>query len=48
MGKSKEGPFDGNGKTVGTYSDNPIIIYEVECPDGELREHAANIQAEKC
>jgi hypothetical protein len=48
MGKSKEGPFDGNSKTVGTYSDNPImnsIVYEVEFPDGELREYAANILA---
>jgi hypothetical protein len=38
-----------NGKTIGTYCDNPImnsIVYEVEFPDGELREYAANILAE--
>jgi hypothetical protein len=38
-----------NGKTIGTYCDNPIlnsIVYEVQFPDGELREYVANILAE--
>jgi hypothetical protein len=41
--------IDDNGKTIGTYSDNPImnsIVSEVEFPDGELKEYAANILAE--
>jgi hypothetical protein len=48
-GKVKRRSIDDNGKTIGTYSDNPIttpIIYEVEFPDGELKEYAANILAE--
>jgi hypothetical protein len=46
LGKVKRRSIDDNGKTIGTYSDNPImnsIVYEVEFPDGELREYAANI-----
>jgi hypothetical protein len=48
-GKVKRRSVDDNGKTIGTYSDNPImnsIVYEVEFPDGELKEYAANILAE--
>jgi hypothetical protein len=48
-GKVKRRSIDDNGKTIGTCSDNPImnsILYEVEFPDGELREYAANILAE--
>ena len=38
-----------DGRTVGTYHENPIvnsIVYDVEFPDGELKEYAANIIAE--
>jgi hypothetical protein len=47
-GKVKRSSVDDNGKAIGTYSDNPImnsIVYEVEFPDGELKEYAANILA---
>ena len=49
LGKVKRRSIDDSGKTIGTYSDNPImnsIVYEVEFPDGELKEYAANILAE--
>jgi hypothetical protein len=49
LGKVKRRSIDDNSKTIGTYSDNPImnsIVYEVEFPDGELNEYAANILAE--
>jgi hypothetical protein len=48
-GKVKRRSINDNGKTIGTYSDNAImnsIVYEVEFPDGELKEYAANILAE--
>jgi hypothetical protein len=38
-----------DGKTVGTYNDNPIlnsIVYEVEFPDGQVKEYSANTIAE--
>ena len=38
-----------NGETVGKYDDNPIlnsIIYDVEFPEGQIKEYAANILAE--
>ena len=38
-----------DGKTVGTFNDTPIfnlIVYDVEFPDGEFKEYAANIIAE--
>jgi hypothetical protein len=38
-----------DGKVVGTYDENPIlnsIIYEVEFPDGQVREYSANVIAE--
>jgi hypothetical protein len=40
VGRSKRRSVDDNGKTIGTYSANPImnfIVYEVEFPDGELK-----------
>jgi hypothetical protein len=49
LGKGKRRSIDDNGKTIWTYSDNPFmnfIVYEVEFPDGELKEYAANILAE--
>ena len=42
----KQGP---DGECIGTYDNNPIITtmtYDVEFPDGEIREYAANIIAE--
>jgi hypothetical protein len=48
-GKVKRRSINDNGKTIGTYSDNPImnsIVYEVQLPDGELKEYVANILAE--
>jgi hypothetical protein len=48
-GKLKRRSIDDNGKTIWTFSDNPImssIVYEIEFPDGELKEYAANILAE--
>jgi hypothetical protein len=38
-----------DGTTVGTYDDNPMlnsIIYEVEFPDGQVKDYSANIIAE--
>jgi hypothetical protein len=49
VGKVKRRSIDDNGKTIWTYSDNPImnfIVYEVEFPDDELKAYAANILAE--
>ena len=40
---------DPDGRTVGTYSDNPILntlVYDVEFPDGEVKEYSANVIAE--
>ena len=38
-----------DGQTAGTYDDNPTnntMIYEVEFPDGQIKEYSANIIAE--
>ena len=38
-----------DGRTAGEYDDNPIlnsVVYDVEFPDGTIREYAANIIAE--
>ena len=38
-----------DGQVTGTYDNNPFlnsIIYDVESPDGQVREYAANIIAE--
>ena len=38
-----------DGKVTGTYDDNPIlntVLYDVEFPDGQDREYAANVIAE--
>ena len=45
MGKLICRAFDENGKLIGTYAENPILnshLYEVEFPDGEVKEFAAN------
>ena len=38
-----------DGKTIGTFHDTPIfnsIVYDVDFPDGEVKEYAANVIAE--
>lgn len=38
-----------DGKTTGTYDDNPVlnsVVYEVEFPDGQVKEYSANVIAE--
>ena len=38
-----------DGKVTGTYDDNPIlntVLYDIEFPDGQVREYAANVIAE--
>lgn len=48
-GKVKQRALGPDGKVVGTYDENPIlnsIVYEVEFPDGQVREYSANVIAE--
>ena len=48
-GKVKRRAVDSDGKTTGTYTDNPMlnsIVYEVEFPDGAVKEYAANVIAD--
>jgi hypothetical protein len=47
--KVKKRALGHDGTTVGTYDDNPMlnsIIYEVEFPDGQVKEYSANTIAE--
>ena len=40
---------DADGNIIGTYDDNPMLnslVYDVEFPDGEIREYSANVIAE--
>ena len=40
---------DDSGEIRGTYNENPILntlVYDVEFPDGDVREYSANIIAE--
>ena len=40
---------DINGEVIGVYDNNPLLntmVYEVEFPDGEIKEYAANVIAE--
>ena len=49
MGKVIHRVVDEHGNIIGTYNDNPILnshLYEVEFPDGEVKELAANVLAE--
>ena len=49
MGKVKGRSIGDHGKVMGSYHDNPIlnsIVYDVEFPDGQVKEYAANILAE--
>ena len=50
-GKFIRRSVDEHGKLIGTYDDNPLLnshIYEVEFPDREIKEFAANILADNC
>jgi hypothetical protein len=45
IGRSK----NEHGVTIGTYNNNPLLntmVYDVEFPDGEVREYSANVIAE--
>ena len=49
MGKVTRRSLDTDGRTTGTYHDNPFlntITYDVEFPDGQVKEYGANIIAE--
>ena len=49
MGKVTQRSLDADGRTTGTYHDNPFlntITYNVEFPDGQVEEYGANIIAE--
>ena len=42
IGRSK----DDNRNVIGAYNENPLlnsIIYDVQFPDGEIKEYAANV-----
>ena len=48
-GKVRRRALGPEGETVGSYDDNPILnsmLYEVEFPDGQVKEYAANVIAE--
>ena len=48
-GKVKRRALGPDGKVTGLYDQNPTknsIIYEVEFPDGQVKEYAANVIAE--
>ena len=49
VGKVTQRAVGYDGQTAGTYDDNPMnntMVYEVEFPDGQVKEYAANIIAE--
>jgi hypothetical protein len=49
LGKVKRRALGPDGLTTGSYADNPMlnsIVYEVEFPDGQTKEYAANTIAE--
>ena len=49
MGKVTRRSLDADGRTTGTYHDNPFlntITYDIEFPDGQVKEYGANIIAE--
>eukprot|EP00957_Ditylum_brightwellii_P170173 12954234-Ditylum_brightwellii.AAC.1 len=48
-GKAKRRALGNNGRTAGSYHDNPMLnstVYEVEFLDREVKEYAANVTAE--
>ena len=49
IGRVKRRALGPDGLTAGTYDDNPrlnSIVYEVEFPDGQVKEYSANVIAE--
>jgi hypothetical protein len=49
VGKVIQRALGPDGAVAGTYDENPILntmIYDVEFPNGDIKEHAANIIAE--
>ena len=49
MGKVARRSLDADGRTTGTYHNNPFlntITYDVEFPDGQVKEYGTNIIAE--
>lgn len=49
MGKVKGRSIGDHGHVMGSYNDNPIlnsIVYDVEFPDGQVKEYSANVIAE--
>ena len=49
MGKVTRRSLDADGRTTWTYHDNPFnntITYDIEFPDGQVKEYGANIIAE--
>ena len=49
LGKVTQRAVGPDGNVAGTYDDNPMLntmIYEVEFPDGQVKEYAANLIAE--
>jgi len=49
VGKVKQRAVGPDGHVVGTYDENPMlnsIVYNVEFPDGQVREYGANVIAE--
>ena len=49
LGKVTRRSLDADGRTTGTYHDNPFlntITYDIEFPDGQVKEYGANIIAE--
>ena len=48
-GRVRKRALGPDGRTIGTYDENPAlnsVIYEVEFPDGQVKEYGANIIAE--
>ena len=49
MAKVSKRTVGPDGRTIGTYDENPLrstMVYDVEFPDGEVKEYAANVIAE--
>jgi hypothetical protein len=49
VGKVARRALGPDGRVTGTYDENPMlnsIIYEIEFPDGQVKEYAANFIAE--
>ena len=49
VGKVTRRALNPDGRVTGTYDENPMLnsmIYEIEFPDGQVKEYAANVIAE--